>query len=165
MPRIYVQGYLQRRASALDRRHHTTAIKTFCLSGPAATRPPAAMMLAENEEADVLIAAAPALYAHAAESELRRPEDLFQSPCQQILHYSRSPVVIAWSISMGHEVFGRIGNHVPPAVSASVSEGSVSARPGRSQFVFCSVSNSPIICRTNPSLEFSLQSCIGSKCQ
>ena len=74
MPRIYVQGHLQRRASALDRRHHTTAIKTLCLSGPAATRPPAAIMLAENGKANVLIAAAPTLYAHAAESELRRPK-------------------------------------------------------------------------------------------
>jgi hypothetical protein len=102
MPRIYVQGYVQRRASAFDcsiTRLVACVLATWlsCLGQLPLVRPQPAAMLAEKKSC--------ALSPRVLLDRKLQARRSFQSSCQQILH--SSPVAIAWSISMGHEVLAR----------------------------------------------------------
>jgi hypothetical protein len=111
MPRIYVQGYVQRRASAFDcsiTRLVACVLATWlsCLGQLPLVRPQPAAMLAEKKRRQMSFGSE--LRPFTARMLLDRKLQArrsFQSSCQQILH--SSPVAIAWSISMGHEVLAR----------------------------------------------------------
>jgi hypothetical protein len=89
MPRTYVQGCLQRRASAFDCSITRLVARVLAeVSRPAATRPPAAIMLAEKRGGRAcwmsLIGAAPSHRVGMLLNQSCRPEDLFSHLASKI---------------------------------------------------------------------------------
>jgi hypothetical protein len=107
MPRIYVQGYLQRRASAFDRSITrlvacVLAELSSCHSSARSQRNNVGRERGGRCPSHRSCALSPRML-QIRKLQTRRS---FQSCRQQILH-SSGPVAIAWSISMGHEVLAR----------------------------------------------------------
>jgi hypothetical protein len=139
MPRIYVQGYVQRRASAFELQHHTTCrvcpVWASCHSSARSQQQCWQRKRGGRCPSDRSCALSPRMLLD-RKLQARRS---FQSSRQQILH--SSPVAIAWSISMGHEVLARDDRQACVQRYRRMTTPrpwTPLPCPGRSQFVPCS---------------------------